>query len=536
LKWKKKEKLKMLDGIEKKLKNPDVSKLSIVPIRLLSYKMFSPYMIEKIDLKKPLEERFSIEMKDTSALTPDFKNELMKYKEQYLSFVKNDVDKFLEKGLYSEAEQKQLFKTRLIEMRKKYNSASERMDKFEKEDIAKRIEEYQDDLQKTEGSDLPVTLINIANLEVQIANYSENKPGFANPACLGEKCNDYLKKYIQESNMISSIQKARIDLENNNQSKALNQCKANVVSRLSIASDMKKAEKLVVEVKDMMKKNVFSKFSAHSRKMLEDYFNERIVTSNKSFLTLFSKDNPYDVLNTIADDQKKYVPGTSLANDENAILEANNIIEGSTSSLDISNVCPEGLKSNAYDTYVAWDKVKALPEEYKKLLSNLPPKDHIFISPFSCHHDLRGKSVVAHELGHAINQIFATQKLSAESAKTYKEIRKCATDNYTEFIPDSVGLIHEDDALRTEEDTADLFAFMTYSAPDDLFSCAIIKPALDNKKYDEPSFINDDGDTHSTGIYRLIMEAINKNKVLPVSCQRALETVSKDLRLNKCVP
>lgn len=533
----KKENLKTLGEIEAKLKNPNLSKLTIEMRRTLSYKMFAPYMVEKVDLKKPLNERYSIELKDLAGVTPEFKIELMKFKESYLPFVKNDVDKFLEKGLYSEAEQRELFKERLLKMQNSLEPIISSMGKFEQDDIPKRIQGFLSEIEKPENPDLNLTLMNIANLEGQLNYYLKDKKlGFEPPDCSGETCDNFLKKYIQDSNLIPAVQKAKTALENDNQTQLMNRCKSQLVSKLSITSDQKKAEKLVNEVKAMMSKNVFSKFSAHSRKMLEDYFKKNIITSNKSLIATLSPQSPFDSLKEMSEAQLERGSESFPTSDEMALMEAANMAEGKATSMDTSNVCMSGLESNAYDAYVAWAKVKEMPAEVRKLVSKLPPKDHIFISPFSCHHDLRGKSVVAHELGHAINQIFATQKLSTESAKSYKKIRKCATENYTEFIPDRVMNIQQGDGLRTEEDTADLFAFMTYSSPDDLFQCALIKPSFDKKNYEDLSFITDDGDTHSTGLYRLVMEAINKKKALPVSCERALETAKADLRLKKCVP
>jgi hypothetical protein len=141
---------------------------------------------------------------------------------------------------------------------------------------------------------------------------------------------------------------------------------------------------------------------------------------------------------------------------------------------------------------------------------------------------------VAHELGHAINQIFASLKLSTESAKKYKDLRKCATDNYINQAADTTIFSTPGDGIYTEEDTADLFSYMTYSDPKNLFTCALLKSSINKHNYTELGLMANEGDSHSTSFYRLILEAINKGVELPISCERSLEPMKNQLRLQKC--
>lgn len=530
--------IKLLNGLKVKINDPHPQKWSTEYRKELSYKMFAPYLQEQIDLKKPINERFNIRFKDDKNLSPELREQLVLFKEKYSDFVKSDVNSFLERGLYSEDEQKQIARSRLKKLQKDQEKAAPLMNKFEKEDVSNRINSSLEEIDQLKGEDLSLALINMSNLEVQVHSYLPDqnyRP--QRPSCEGGECDQSLKNYIKNAGLVGSIEKAKNEIRNPAMSEQqLNQCRAKIVAKLSNVSDKKNAEKLVSEVKKEISKNVFSKFSAHSRKILEDYFQKNIVTGNESLAASFTPNKAYDEFRILIDSGlNDDFEGFDLSEEE-ALSRAFSLMENDQDPTEGTGVCSPKMDSNAYDTYLSYEKVKEIGAEAKKLLSKLPPKDHIFISPFSCHHDLRGKSVVAHELGHAINQIFASVKLSESSSKAYKKIRKCSTDNYTEFVPDRVQYVHEGDAIRTEEDTADVFAYMTYPDNSDLFSCALIKPTLDNRAYDELSFLNDDGDTHSTSLYRLINEAINKKRELPISCQSAIEPMKDQLRLKKCAP
>lgn len=505
----------------------------------LSHKVLSRYLQEKIDLKKPVGERFSITLNDESLpLSPELKNELLKYKDQYIEFVKSDVNSFLEKGLYSESEQRQMAKTRLLKLQKDFEIAAPSMNKYEREDVPKRIADALKEIETVASEELSLSLINMSNIEDQVGSYlPPDKVKPLKPTCESAPCNEAFKKYFKELALESSIEKTKKEMNNPAVAeRQLAQCKAKIVAKLSISSDLKNAEKLMKEVKKAISKNVFSKFSSHSKKLLEDYLKNNLVMGSNKMSGLDKAKSPFEDHKAMVEASLNEQSDMYEMDEETALGSALSLAEDGWSTPESTGVCSPKLDSNAFDTYLSYERVKLVLGENSKTLAKIPPKDQIFISPFSCNHDLRGKSVVAHELGHAINQIFHSEKLSESSAKSYKEIRKCSTDNYVEFIPDRGFLLHEGDGLRTEEDTADIIAYMAYSDGSDLFSCAMIKPSMDNKSYDDLALIYEDGDSHSTSLYRVINEAINKNRELPVSCLKALEPLKEKLRLKKCVP
>lgn len=529
------QKINSLSEVEEKLKKLDFSKLESSRHQQLSARMFRPYFSESIDLKKPVGQRVSVSLKNEKNLSPEFRSELQKYISVYVTHAQSNAEVILEKGLYSEPEQRELFSEKLNEMKLKFQKVFPKVDSYEKKYMAERLESFEEELKKSVGDDLTLLLINIQNLEDQIYRYDTDVSRV--PDCRGTVCEALLKDYIQSSDLLTAVARAKSSLAEQDNEKDILHCKAQIVSKLSTESEKEKAVKLVEEVKQSLRLNVLPMFSSHSRKLLEDYLKNKIITSHQNVKNALRQSQPFDQLKANYDEllARDYIPFEK--NDEFVVDSVLSLVDDNEENgSNINSLCLPGLDSNAFDSFLPWTQVEKLPDDYKKMLSKLPPKDHIFVSPYSCHHELRGKSIVAHELGHALNQVFASQKISQSSAKKYKSFRKCSNENYVKFIPDRVFFSHEGDSIRTEEDTADVIAFMANPSKDDLFLCGLVKPSLDNKSYDELAFILDDGDSHSTALYRLIMEAINKNRELPVSCQRALEPVKNELRLKKCVP
>lgn len=525
--------VKSIESMLKKMRDPHPETWSVDFRQEQTQRLFAPYLLEKIDLKKPMGERFSLTIKDDSSLSPEMKKELKKYQHDYTEFVKTDVNSFLEKGLYSEAEQKLIARGKLTRLKSAYESIAAKMNPFEREDVARRIKSSMDELEGLQGEDLTLGLVNLIGLEQQVSSKLDAPLALSKPVCQGIHCDQAFKKQLADSGLHKALESAQKDLSDPKaKERQLNQCKAKIVAKLSAKSDQRKAEKLAEEVKKAIGQNVFSKFSAHSRKILEEYFQKKILVGTEKFSPQEKSTGPFEEMKLMVNASLEEQSFNYEQPEEYILQSAYSIAENEIEGLDTLSVCSPKIDSNAFDTYVSYERVKKLGSS--ELLSKMPPKDQIFISPFSCHHELRGKSVIAHELGHAINQIFATVKLSESSGKIYKKLRQCSTDNYLESSPEVGFPILEGDSQTTEEDTADILAYMAYPKNDDLFSCALIKPALDLKSYDDLALLADDGDPHSTSLYRLIMEAINKNRPLPVSCQRALEPMKEKLRLRKC--
>lgn len=496
--------------------------------------MFEPYLDVAINLSRPIGERLQLKIDPPKDASADFLAELREYAQNYAFYLNNNANQFMEKGLYSEAEMLAIGQERF----KKIQQLVKVSPLIFRDDERASLAEFEKSLEIQDS--LPVFTSLEAAEAIVVGRVPEYKKYTTAPKCSDKnRCEGIYNSYLNNEQITKNVLEFKKNLSDPVMRKrSMDSCKAQIIAAATISTDKNKANKLVTEVKGQINSKVFSKFSAHSRGVLKNYFDTKIKTSHNTPKLLISSDDPLmgfkrKIDNYLADEIEPF------ESSEESALERVLAISANTDNLDsfFAEGSPCGtMGSNAWDSYLAYDKVKKLPFDTKSLLSKIPPHDHIFISDFTCHQELRGKSIVAHELGHAINQIFSDNNLSTESAKFYKSIRQCATDNYTDFMADKTFFSQPGDGVKTEEDTADLFAYMSYPEVKDLFSCSLIKPSLNNSSYSELSFLQDDDDSHSTPLYRLVLEAINKDMQLPVSCQQALSSVNGKLRLKKCIP
>lgn len=493
------------------------------------------------NLKMPAGQRVQVKAMPPLGATEEFKAELKEYAKNYAYFANNNSASFMENGIYSNDEMVSIAKERLMVLKNLYNDKSKSFPDSEKSFFEAGSSGVEEMITRNIEDDIPSIFSNLEYMEEEAAKREPSlKKLIEKPTCSNEdKCEKVFQDYLKNQNLpgrLAAFKQRLVDPKA--RKNALNSCKAQFLAAAIDSSDKDIAKEIIKDVKKEMGRNVFTQFSLHSRKILEDYFEDKIKTSQKSPKAIFAEKDVFSEFKNKLVNYANEEVGMAPVSQEVVLAQTLNISDNESdinAFADPVSPCTSAPVTNAWDSYLAHDKIKNEPKELIGGLADLPNKDHVFVSDFTCHHQLRGKSIVAHELGHAINQIFATNKLSEKSAKFYKELRDCATSNYIEFVPGSTHFFHPGDGLRTEEDTADLFAYMTFSNKADLFSCAIVKPSFNESSYLDLNLIKNDGDVHSTPLLRVIMEAINKGVTLPVSCEKVLGPARGKLRVKKCL-
>lgn len=509
----------------------------------LSYDIFSKYFNPTIDLKKPIDQRYRININSSAKnLDPEFKKMLEIYTKEYENYIKNDSLMFLQKGLYTAAELKIKASQRLTHLKKIFNSKFSAMSTEDSVRISSDIFGLESAFKKNpiKGATLFYYLESIEKrLNKVIAPNIITK--IKNPTCSEKRaCQKIYQDYLNNYNLSQVTKKFRDDINNPKaKDRALNHCKAIITARMNQNSDVKKAIQLFNEVKIDMEKNVFSKFSNHSRNLLKDYFEKKIIIAVEDF-NVYGK-TPTDLTLQTKQSINNYLKSKDsvlLPKTQEEVLKRILIMGDNTHDVDAfmdkGSPCNSKPQLLASDSYVARSLIETLPPEDQVRFAKSGNNDLMFVSDFTCRNELRGKAIIAHELGHAINNIFSRFKLSAESALLYKGLRKCTTDNYIPFTPSTAKHAYPGDSINTEEDFADLFSFMTYKDNNDLFSCALLSPTRDEKQYGNLSLDLSISDVHSPNFYRLIMEMINKKTTVPVSCQKVLDSESSRFRFKKC--
>ena len=185
---------------------------------------------------------------------------------------------------------------------------------------------------------------------------------------------------------------------------------------------------------------------------------------------------------------------------------------------------------------------KTLPQQMQNILS----KGTISLSLFSCLNPHYGQGIAAHEMGHLLSWMFAQKKLSDPSYGSYKKLRECATKKYKRLKTPSIQpFAHKDDQKYTEEDTADLIAYMAYPNSKTYF-CSILFNTEDSVKDRENDredgiqyadlsiFNNDSDDPHSSSFLRVLSGAIYKKAELSPACEQIIEQYKKDIDFTPC--
>lgn len=519
----------------------DPSKFSQTFREDLDSLVFKPFIKEVIDLSKPIEERLSLQLTIPSNANPEFKAAIAEYVEKYKSFSMNDLYSFSSKKIYKDNElydlAKSSFKITEESVLNNENKFNEQELKLIKSDLAKAKA-----ILNTGPSSIFDSQSFFSNLnytQALISNqHPEIKTPFSPPSCNSSECKKTYLNFIKNKEIDKNLEQLVASLDNPAvREQSINRCKASLISKSLKTSDKDKAKSVFMTAKAAIIKNVLPRFSEHSRKILLDYLNTKLNFNPINPIATFSKANPIENFKA---QSENYLKDNSIdfQDDLEGSIRKGILINSSITNIDpfsdSASPCASDLSSNAWDSFLP---IKVLKDKkmFPKELDSIGRNDQIFISDFSCTHEHRGKHAIAHEIGHALNSVFAHQKLSSESAKLYKKTRECVTENYTDPQKDVTFFTQPGDSIYSEEDTADLFAFMAFPNEKDLFTCSLLKPTYQTGGYTDLDFVLDDGDSHSTSFARVLIEAVNKNVSMPISCQRIISQDQPKMSFKKCM-
>jgi hypothetical protein len=518
----KKDRIEEVKNIEKKLLSNGVVKINMKEMdplfnTSLSDEVFFPYVKKDINMKRPLKERVKVVVTPPPDASVEFKNQLNKYAQDYEKFSKYNSGSVQEYA--NEKEESVLAKEYFSLVKKSYMEIRKSIPADQRKELDERVKDF-------DRRDL--SLYDVSEFEVGLSNSSAGYKTINTPAtCKDEVAcqkifEDYLSSNKNISNILSSLKKDLNDPEVLKQEKL--KCNAGIINASSNASNEKNAKAIFAKVKKQMEEKVFSRFSAHSREIIKRNFDNNINANNEkavSHQTEGDDDSTLRELDIAANENLTQSIGTQ----EDAYNELVKLQDSGVYDIGMS-LCQEG-QSVAWDAFMPYKNF----EENEILSEAYGGMDQMFVSPFTTLNEKAGRAIVAHELGHAMSYIFQDADMSESSAATYKKIRQCATENYLENTKTDGS-----EGRNTEEDTADLIAYMTYQNEKEVSLCALLRPSSDEKSYVNLEFLEKNGqDPHSTSLYRAYLEAINKGLPAPVSCQKSFERYADVLRAKKCI-
>lgn len=509
-------------------------------VESLASKFLYPFFHVSVDHTKPLAERLNYSVDLPSDASEVLKKGLNSYIEHRKSASLNSFSVGIQEGLYTPEESRKIIKDEW----EKFNKALEERKKVDPKAMelhSAQIENFKHDLSDPmfeTGTDYSYISGSLQQLNDGLKSEELGKwPEVSYNHCK-EDCKKAVFEEMDRFDYKGVLQKLSSKLKDRKglTKKKMAYCKSQFAMDSINTYQKDELAKMIPGIKAALFKNVMSGYSKASQQEFKDYLDKQVHFATKP---MKSRANEFiqEVKRVV-----KNVEAAPAAPDEPSLIDRSlsmmNYVDydGNVSPLSQMRLCNDSL------SYVAWDNFTpksfvdptAPPGTYD---GQDPEKDNLNISMFSCTHQDHGKNIVAHELGHALSWAFLENKLSESSYKEYMQLRACANGQYkinndTE-IPRS--FVHEQDRYRAEEDTADLIGYMTIPDKSLISNCTLLDVSDDGKSFENLELMNSrNSDTHSSGLMRVLQEAIHKRRALPASCKE-LVNANKDLyRFEPC--
>ncbi|WPU64087.1 hypothetical protein [Peredibacter starrii] len=508
----------------------------------LASRFLYPFFQVSTDYTKPLEERLTYSLQLPSDASDVLKKGLDSYINHRKSASLSSYSVGIQEGLYTPEESKKILKAewdkfnKALEERKKTNPES--MKSF-----ADQIENFTQDL-KDPSFEENGNYENMAGSLQQLSDGLQSEVLGKWPDVPFNHCQADCKKAIFEEmdrydhkGILQSLQNKLKDKKLLTKKK-MAYCKSQFAMDSINSYQKDKLIKMIPGIKAALFKNVMSGYSKESQKEFKDYLDKQVQFSTKPVKSV-AGEFIQEVKRTVNFEKSKSRSTETKASsliDRTLDLMGYVDYDGNTAPLSQMRLCSESL------SYVAWDNFtpksfrdpQAPPDEYA---GQDPEKDNLNISIFSCTNQEHGKNIVAHELGHALSWAFLENKLSEKSYKEYMNLRSCANGLYKvqNDYEAPASFVHDQDRFRVEEDTADLIGYMTIPDKSLISNCTLLEVSEDGKSFENLELLNSrNSDTHSSGLMRVLQEAIHKRRALPASCKE-LVNANKDLyRFEPC--
>ena len=518
---------------------------------------FRTYAVIDIDKTRPPSERLIIHTRLPKEASEKFKEGLKLYDQELKKQINTSFKEQVSHGIYTKQEVYTILKDKWENFINRYEQEKKSNDSFDKDDsLLREMDEIREDMEQlaedtkdlsSEENQLDLNLeapgntkpipINVArNIEQLEQSFIEEKTGSQPETekqllCQKKACQKALNEIIKE--LFSQYEKPFPRKDRTDRYSA--QCLSKFVQLRQLERELPRGLN-VPDIKKNFLDTVLKNFSKPTRKSFEDYTNDiyigpHIPTTPRDFKTHLEDlltENP----TTYREYSASYYTNPNEKRDNmNLIID---IYESRFSNFKEKPPCAEFSHKNK-DIFLFDDESKiSLPHQVKDMSS----KETISLSIFSCLHSHFGQSMASHEMGHLLSWMFSQNKLSNESYGLYKNLRECATKRYKHFqgFRERLPFIHENDQGYTEEDTADLIAYMAYPNSKTIpRSCFELPITEDGSQYKHLDILNNNPiDSHSSHLLRVLFEAIHKRAELSPACKQIIEQYKDDIDFTPC--
>jgi|GEM_PF-4505905 len=485
---------------------------------------FDDHLDTVINSKLELSKRVRITPIYPEEASEVFKKALDAYAKDNAKLLLTDKKAGISAGVYSKEEIKKIFDDAWISFNTKYLEKKKVDPEFMKDqnEILKNVKMASSQLDNL--SSIVMALYYIDSLE---QSYLLKTVGITPREIDIDRCQDKVCQLgVQEFLTNIKIDEKLVKLKKANSLTEVTKnhliyCKSNLALKGMEDSDNESFLKIVPEIKKSILNKATKGFSEHSKAALEKYYEELHLAFRPHVKEDESLQAFIDEIHQRTKEEEEKEKEEKESDTKDLIKK---LLGYEQIGMDIDPMAHSGFCVTPVDA-VIWDAFAPKEEAYTDISDDIDfIKDNIIVSKFSCTHHNYGKSVIAHEMGHAMGFAFSENKLSAESFVTFKKIRACANNHHkkpSHFMSPYTTI--EGDGLRTEEDTADIIAYMAYPETENLFGCALLSTTPDGQNYSSLAIENPiPQDPHSSPLLRILMEVIHKRKGMPESCQQVI--------------
>lgn len=500
----------------------------------LSDSVYSDYLNVNVKSEGPITERIKFKIINTENSPQQFVNGLRHYKKEKEKAYTENYLYSLNYGIYTVGEARIILQKKWKEFRSYYNKKLTEDENFLDSAWKDQVDTIRDNVYADAyliGEDIIYDLAFIAHVS-ELINMPGRIDNLKNVSlCKSEQCRNGVLLSLKNKELRDSQETYNIKTKEEISEQAdlfYSHCKSEYLLSNRIDYNKDEIRKRIPLLINKLVKTVSQFSSNESSAKIQKHFEDDINFS----LNLVESDE--DIEGTFT---TEIGAATTLIDGIPNNYNNRNISEVVSDLLklkDISYMCD--LKSDG----IVWDRFIYEGRETKNYhrTDYNPEKNNILISQFSCIHEEYGEGIIIHELGHALSHFLLNNKVSADTYKWYLDKRQCVTNNYkNKSIPRSDEFTHNNDRFRSEEDMADYIHSLTRINGNnkELLTCAMLSVSSNSKAYLGLSLEAEKKDPHSSGLMRVIMEALIIGKEIPDSCEILISSNKDRFGFKKCI-
>ena len=346
---------------------------------------------------------------------------------------------------------------------------------------------------------------NIEKMAINLASQAHMQ----STSCQDEVCRQIIRKELDL--LRQSIEKDAELTKKKYDEIYINECKSNFIEKAEAMKYTQTFKNNLPKYKQQIIKTGLAPYSEKSRQQFGSYINNTLQIDIP---------NNVDTIQAFRD----YIP-VSSPNSETGQTVSFVDLQRAVSNPIYKNLCPSS-------------QLKFLTDVFNR------DQHKIEMSFASCAFHDHGKGTLAHEIGHAISLLFHpenTTKMSEFSTKKYHQLRTCASKQYKDKtlnpeMPQKGFFAHQNDKLKTEENTADLFSYMVFQDDPTHHQCTLLQTSTNGQNYKSLDVLQSPQmmSPHSTPFFRVLMEAIHKRTNLSSACRRVINKYKNKINFKPC--